>query len=377
MSRTRQQVLKATALRDVVAAVPFQCGFHPRRSVVVLSLRGPRKRVGQVTRADLPEPDDIDEAAAELAEFVVRDRGSASLVVVYDDEPWDASIPPRLATVTALLEQLDSHAVPAADALYVTRERYWSYLCRDRACCPPEGQRVADAQSSPVAAAYVLAGLAPLPDRESLAARVHPLDPELVAAVAESTWRWLAAFAAELDDAGDPPTSVRGRAKRRESSLRQRVAQALALLDEVLPGYSGSAAPLSVERAGRLIALLQDVGVRDAVIAALCRGSVSSVAPAWVPSRQREPDPVLEDAVERLLVDLCVRVEGPLACGPLTVLAWHSWARGEGALARIAVDRARAEDPTYRLAVLLSSVLDHALAPDWVTDMRQEDEHAG
>ncbi len=53
------------------------------------------------------------------------------------------------------------------------------------------------------------------------------------------------------------------------------------------------------------------------------------------------------------------------------MLAWHSWARGEGALARIAVDRARVEDPTYRLAVLLSSVLDHALAPDWVAEMRR------
>jgi hypothetical protein len=377
MSRTRQQVLKATALRDVVAAVPFQCGFHPRRSVVVLSLRGPRKRVGQVTRADLPEPADIDEAAGELAEFVVRDRGWGSLVVVYDDEPWDASAPPRLAIVTALLEQLESRGVPAADALYVTREHYWSYLCRDRGCCPPEGQRVADAQSSPVAAAYVLAGLAPLPDREALAARVHPADPELVAEVAESTWRWLAAFAAELDDASEPPTSARARAARREASLRQRVAQAWALLDEVLPGYGAAAGPLSVERAGRLIATLQDVGVRDEVIAALCRGSVSSLAPPGPMPRLRDPDPVLEDAVERLLVDLCVRVEGPLACGPLTVLAWHSWARGEGALARIAVDRARVEDPTYRLAVLLSSVLDHALAPDWVAQMRQEDEHAG
>jgi hypothetical protein len=268
--------------------------------------------------------------------------------------------------------------VPAADALYVTRERYWSYVCRDRECCPPEGQRVADAQSSPVAAAYVLAGLAPLPDRESLAARVHPADPELVAEVAESTWRWLAAFAAELDDAGEPPRSVRARAARRESSLLQRVGQALALFDDVLSGYSGSARPVSVDRAGRLIAMLQDVGVRDEVIAALSRGPTSPLEQAGrLPSRQREPDPVREDAVERLLADLCVRVEGPLACAPLTVLAWHSWARGEGALARIAVDRARVEDPTYRLAVLLASILDHALAPDWVADMRQEDEHAG
>ena len=70
--------------------VPFQCGFHPRRSVVVLSLRGPRMRVGQVTRADLPAAGGHRRTPlAELAAFVVRDRGSASMVVVYDEQPWD------------------------------------------------------------------------------------------------------------------------------------------------------------------------------------------------------------------------------------------------------------------------------------------------
>jgi hypothetical protein len=83
-----------------------------------------------------------------------------------------------------------------------------------------------------------------------------------------------------------------------------------------------------------------------------------------------------DDAVERLLVDLCRRVEGPFACAPLTMLAWHSWARGEGALARVAVERALTHDPTYRLATLLLSALDHAMAPEWVKEVRRSDERA-
>ena len=75
-------------------------------------------------------------------------------------------------------------------------------------------------------------------------------------------------------------------------------------------------------------------------------------------------------------MDLCQRVDGPLACAPLTMLAWHSWARGDGATARVAVERALGEDPTYRLATLLLSVLDHAVAPEWVRAVRRADERA-
>jgi hypothetical protein len=91
---------------------------------------------------------------------------------------------------------------------------------------------------------------------------------------------------------------------------------------------------------------------------------------------QPPPDVEQEEAMGRLLVDLCSRIDGPLAAAALCLLGWHSWARGEGAWARIAVDRALAEDPTYRLAALLTSVLDHGLAPDWVGAARQADEAA-
>jgi hypothetical protein len=383
MPRAHEQVLTATALRDVVAAVPFQCGFHPRRSVVVLSLRGPRRRVGQVTRADLPEPEDVDDAVAELAAFVVRDRGVASMVVVYDDRPWDPQDPPDLALTTALLDELAAQDVPAVDAIYVTRDRYWSYLCRDLGCCPSEGEPVADARSSPVAAAYVLAGMAPLPDREALVARVYPSRPLLVAAVTDSAWRWLGAFAADVDDALGRGRPAREQQARAEAVLRERTAAAFAVLDQVLPDYLDGGGELGVESAGHLVAVLQTVTIRDEVMLSLCRsseplgGALLGSAPAPPPHLPAEPDLAHEDAVERLLLDLCVRVDGPLACAPLTMLAWHSWARGEGALARIAVDRARAEDPTYRLAVLLSAVLDHALAPDWVAEMRRADEQVG
>jgi hypothetical protein len=47
----------------------------------------------------------------------------------------------------------------------------------------------------------------------------------------------------------------------------------------------------------------------------------------------------------------------------LTVLAWVCYLRGEGALAGIAIDRARTADPEYSLAELLHQILCSAVDP--------------
>jgi uncharacterized protein DUF4192 len=388
MSRAEPQVVSAVSLRDVVALVPFECGFHPQRSVVLLSMRGPRLRIGQVTRFDLPGSEDLPELLADIVAFVARDRGRASIVAVYDDQAWDPEQPPHLELVLQLLDELRRTGIPARDAVYVTPERYWSYLCREGDCCPAEGGLVSDAMSSPVAAAFVLAGLAPLAAREDLVARVQPSRPQLVAAVADSTWRWLAAYAADRDaaESGAGESGGLRDGSSAQECVRQWTAGAAAVLDRLVSAYQVGQGAVTVEQAGQLIAALQSVPVRDELLLRHCRvglpapadGSAGSLEAAL---RHRlapaaSVDPESEEAMERILVDLCTRVEGPLAAAPLSLLGWHSWARGEGALARIAVDRAATEDPTYRLAVLLSTVLDHGIAPDWVGAARDADEEA-
>lgn len=376
------QIVKAASLRDVVAVVPFECGFHPRHSLVVLSLRGRRLGVGQVARADLPTPEDAAELVADLVASVVRDQASASIVVVYDDQPWDSQAPPHLDLVTALRAALDGARAPAREAVYVTPERYWSYLCRTLGCCPSEGGSVAAAMTSPVAAALVLAGVAPLPTREHLRARLRPSGPLVVAAVADSAWRCLAAFAGEVDRSG-PQAEERLAAP--TPDRRRLAAEATTLLDRLLPGYRAGAPTMTHDEAGQLVAYLQIVPVRDELLVRYCRVGVPLPAGAGLSGAghgrdalpglgaQAPPDPTLEEPMGHLLVDLCARIEGPLAAAPLSLLAWHSWARGEGALARIAVDRALAEDPSYRLAALLTAALAHGLAPDWVVDARITD----
>ena len=64
---------------DVVAILPYQLGYHPHDSVVVISLRG--KRVGLVARADLPPEQFVGEVVSSLMGPLVRD-GATSVIVV-------------------------------------------------------------------------------------------------------------------------------------------------------------------------------------------------------------------------------------------------------------------------------------------------------
>ena len=104
-------------------------------------------------------------------------------------------------------------------------------------------------------------------------ARVHPSRPLLVAAVTDSAWRWLGAFAADIDDALGRGRPAREQQARAEAVLRERTASAFAVLDQVLPSYLDGGGELGVESAGHLVALLQTVTVRDEVMLSLCRSS--------------------------------------------------------------------------------------------------------
>jgi hypothetical protein len=433
-------VVKASGPRDIVAAVPFICGFHPEQSIVVISLRGPRHRFGMVSRLDLPPVDeasagaeswDEEEIADDIAGFVARDGGNGAVVVVYDERPW-SDPRPHGSFVGTLVESLEVRGLAVLDAIYVSAGRYWSYTCDQERCCPIAGRSVAEAQSSPVAMAYVMAGNAPLASRSALVERIRPRSALLVAAVEDSMWRWLEAQAAALDGVMGRLGSGPAPLELRRDHLRPWTGEAFALMAALVQSYRDGEGRLTVEQAGQLLASLHSRDIRDAVLMGFCRFGMAPpedpgelLATGFDPrlavidnlglgldrgaqrstDRQQPSEPATEgepeapdeadepegadelerdseteeqidDAVERLFVDLCQRVEGPFACAPLTMLAWHSWARGEGALARVAVERALGEDPTYRLATLLLSALDHAVAPDWVADIRRSDERA-
>jgi hypothetical protein len=68
-------------------------------------------------------------------------------------------------------------------------------------------------------------------------------------------------------------------------------------------------------------------------------------------------------AAELLWTECTSRVPEPLDAAPATLLAVSAWLRGDGAMARIALDRALDSQPDYALAGLLSQGMDAGLGP--------------
>src|SRR4051812_6238144 len=64
MAAPDMPVVRLTSPGEIAAAVPHLCGFLPSESLVAVSLRGERHRIGLCMRLDLP-PAEVDEDVAE------------------------------------------------------------------------------------------------------------------------------------------------------------------------------------------------------------------------------------------------------------------------------------------------------------------------
>jgi len=315
-SVSSRPVARLTTPGEIVATVPLLCGYPPSDSVVVLSLRGPRRRLGLTIRLDLPQPGLAEEAAELLVERVVHDGGRAAVVVVYAG----ARDEPLAAAVTTACER---RGVEVTEALHVADGRWTSYACT-RSCCPPEGTPV-PAASGLVEAQSALEGRAVLASRaelvRSLAAADGPLDRARVEQAGE---RWLALRQAE------------GVAAARRSAL----AAARLLLARVADGGT-----VDDDGAAELAVALHDVHVRDEIA-------------TWGTSSA--------DALLSLAEQVARRTPAPHDAPVCTLLAWTAYAKGDGGRANVALDRALATDPAYSLALLLRQALDGGLPPEQV-----------
>jgi hypothetical protein len=103
---------------------------------------------------------------------------------------------------------------------------------------------------------------------------------------------------------------------------------------------------LNDNEVARLLVGLTDIDARDACWRVLeIRCSVQALGVCWQLARRSLP---------------------PYRAAPLFLLGWAAWRRGDGALARIAVEQALQEDAAYGAALLLLDILDHGIRPDEV-----------
>jgi hypothetical protein len=334
---TPQSVRKTASLErlrgpaEVAQAIPYLLGFHPQESLVLVGLA--RRELMVTARIDLA---DAEVMLADTIASMVRGGSEEILAVIYDDAAAaEIGAPftpmPFGELALAVVDRVEAARCEFVDMMLVGRGRWWSYLCREPACCPPDGRPI-PAAPSPFAAAATVAGVVALPSRSALAAQLAPAPGReaLLPALRAAEHRAVGAIAT-------------GDAERRERSAKRAIFAAARATQG--PVHE----PLGQEELVRYAVGLRSIAVRDAV---------------WIAIDNHRLDG------RELWRELATRAPEPFDAAPLFLFAWRSWRAGDGALARIAAEDAVASDPAYSAADLLLAALSTGTNPRQVPRLR-------
>lgn len=305
---------------ELVAALPYLLGYHPADAVALLGLRGHDMEFAACF--DLPPPD--------LDGRTVRDGADRIAAMIGHQEPQSLVVvgfgPPQRVTpmIMHLAEALRAVEMRLSDAIRVTDGRWWSYVCDEPRCCPPEGGRCLPPDSV-IAAEATYLGQVALPSRADLIAQVAAVEGPARASMAAATERARRRFTGLLAD--------------ERASRRVRAAGRLAVRTAE-KGYRSGAA-LTDDEVAWLGVLLTDRRTEDYALDR-CGPQEWRIA---------------------LWTDVLRRVEPVHVPGPACLLGYTAWRTGRGALARVAVDRALAVEPGHALAAILDDLLDYGISP--------------
>lgn len=306
-------------------------GFRPSNSIVVIGLVTPRARVKVGFRYDLPNPPDAavaEQIAGHAMAILARQRITMAILVGYG--------PGALVTpvTDALRAAAGSARLTLREVLRAEGGRYWSYLCKEPACCPSEGVPY-DPMAHPAAAALVAAGLAAYPDRESLAQTLAPVKGAAAESMRGATERALARVAALI---AEQRKSAQG-----GDLLRLVVEDGRRAVSEAIRIYRAGGQLATDDQIAWLSVTLADLRVRD---------------DAWA-----RMDHEHQEAHRQLWADVVRRACPQYVPAPASLLAFTAWQAGEGTLANIAIERALGSDPDYSMALLLGQLLDAGVPP--------------
>lgn len=318
---------------DLLAALPYLVE-HPLTDAVVALVLGEGRVLG-VLYAGLDHLDHVltSERSGVSAVRAAMDGGGTGMLVAGFGRP--ARVTPH---VQALITEARAREMPILEALRVTGDRYWSYLCRDGACCPAEG-RPFDPNVSAVPAEAVLRGLVPADRDETNRIRdlLEPVRGVPGAVVSE---------AAEVEE----------ERVLREDTERALVDRWIPEVHEALRREEGERVTEPVTLA-RLGVHLTDLRVRDSV---------------WT-----RITPETAELHVRLWSRVARHVPERLRPAPAALLAVAAWQHEDQRLAKAALNVSLAADPEYSMAVLMRRALTWGLpAERWrgFVDERLEDE---
>jgi hypothetical protein len=315
---------------SLIAVVPGLLGFDPGHSIVVIGTEPSGGQVRVTLRYDVPDPrrPKVAAALAGHAVSLLTAQGVSTAVAV--GYGTDAAVSPVAA---ALRERAAEADITVTEVLRVEDGRYWSFVCADPECCPPEGTAF-DVSRHPAARALRDAGCRVLAGRDALAATLAAKGGQQGAVMRRATKETLAQVVGcvtrlNLADLGASA-----------SQLTAAVGQ-LAVNDAIRRYRAGAAIP--TEHAALLTIALGQLRVRD---------------DAWA-----RMEPEYRDAHLRLWTDLTRLARPGYVAGPASLLAFCAWQAGDGALANVALDRALADNARYSMALLLREALDAGAPP--------------
>ncbi|MBL1114835.1 DUF4192 domain-containing protein [Streptomyces sp. 110] len=340
---------------ELADALPYVLGFQPDDSIVMIALHGARGRFGGRLRLGIPRvPEEWPEVCDQLAECLIsgserRGVRPDGVVLFLCQEPAEGeSAQEAMERLRPLSQRLriacGGLEVPVFEALCISGGRFWSYVCPDRRCCPPEGVPLALPGTSVMAAAATFAGVQVRGSLREMEARLAPLGVPR----ADGQERALDAAGADLvprilDGAGS--ATVR--------------AQTLALMGRMLDTFQ-AAPPVADACAADLRddGLLDDQEAAAMIIGLQDRRTRDRVA-GWM--EEADADAALR--LWRALARRCVGSYGEYAAAPLTLAGWVAWSAGDELMARVALGRALRVDPDYLFARLLHQACNEGVHP--------------
>jgi hypothetical protein len=333
--------VRVSTPRQLLSLVPVLLGFYPGASVVVLGLSSPRGTLKVSQRCPGYDPGDPDGAARTVRDVVAllaRQQCLRATAVGYGPDE-------RVAPFIRLLrEQATGHGIELIELLRAEGSRYWSYVCTDPACCPPEGSPYDDTPDPALATLLPEGVPAVLPSRAALAGLIAPSGGEEAASTRGATRRAGQRAARLTRRARQSADPVARRHPVASAGIRAvRAAVRACRQDQAVTHSCRQDRAVTHAQAGWLLVALHDPWVRDD---ALCR-----------------MDAAHRRAHLKLWADL-TRLAGPGdVAAPATLLAFTAWQAGNGPLANVALDRALDDDPRYEMARTLRLLINHGIPP--------------
>ncbi|MFF0436370.1 DUF4192 domain-containing protein [Streptomyces sp. NPDC004327] len=373
-SAAQQITLRGPA--ELADALPFMLGFHPSDSVVLVALHGERGRFGGRVRVGIPaSPHEWPAIADHLAECLVEgctrrgDRPDAIVVFLCQDpRPGESGrqvrerlrpFAQRLRTACGALD------IPVLEALCISDGLYFSYVCPDPGCCPPDGTPLSLSGTSVMAASAAYAGIQVRGTLKEMEARLKPRGAANDAAQRAALNDAATVIVPRILD-GSIGTLARQETRDTTIGLIRRLIERYAAPPTTPSGPANTAAArrgtlppataaaddrddelLGADEAATLILGLQDRETRDQ-------------AAEWMEGPEAAPALRLWRALARR----CVAPYQEYAAAPLTLAGWVAWSIGDEPSARVALGLALEADSHYLFARLLHQACNEGLDPE-------------